>query len=279
MIVPVCTARNNGMAYLFWSWILRNNGAFTAWLDGSYLGSSRGMNDYDSLALSYKGSNIKPDKQYSILPTVLHMAGDLNGKTVLDLGCGSGFFTLELAKAGASIVCGVDNSPQQIKLAREFSAHSAIEYRVGDIFTQCGGPVDVVNAPFVPNYARTVPILKHFFSLIFDSINEDGKAVFVIDLPNGKSLKRFGATKTLLGPLRDETRIQIELFNEERSICNLTGVYYTPKTIEVLLKEVGFQRVCWHYPSVSSEGIDRYGVDFWRGYTEDSELGYIVAHK
>lgn len=279
MIVPISTTRNNGLAYLFWSWVLRNNGSFTAWLDGSHLGPSREMNDYDLLALGYKSSNVKPDKQYAILPTVLQMVGDLEGKTVVDLGCGSGFFTLELAKAGAAAVCGVDNSHQQIKLARELSAHPAIEYRVGDIFTQHGGPVDVINAPFVPNYARTIPILKHFFSLIFDSINKDGKAIFVVDLPNGKCLKRFGAMKTLLGTPRDETKIQIELFNEEKSICTLFGVYFTPQTIEVLLKEVGFRSVCWQQPIVSSEGIERYGADFWRGYTEDPELGYIVAYK
>lgn len=278
MIIPITTTRNNGISYLLWSWVLRNNGAFCAWLDGVYLGSSRGMNDYDALALSYKSSNVKPDKQYSILPTVMQMAGDLSGKIVVDLGCGSGFFTQAFANAGAITVCGVDNAPQQIALAEEVAAHPAINYRVGDIFTQIGGPVDVVNAPFVANYARTVPILKHFFSLVFDSLTTDGKAIFVIDLPNGKCLKRFGAMKTLCGPLRDETKIEIELFNEERSICTLSGVYFTPETVERLLREVGFKRIQWHQPIVSSEGIDQYGADFWDGYTEDSELGYVVAY-
>ena len=278
MIVPITTTRNNGLGYLLWSWVLRNNGAFCAWLDGSYLGPSRGLNDYDALASSYKSSNVKPDKQYSILPTVLQMAGTLEGKSVADLGCGAGFFTLPFANAGAAAVCGVDNSSHQIALAEEFSAHPAISYRVGDIFTRVGGPVDVINAPFVANYARTVPILKHFFSLVFDSITTDGKAIFVIDLPNGKSLKRFGAVKTLCGPKRDETKISIELFNEERSICTLWGVYFTPETVERLLMEVGFKRVQWHQPIVSSEGINQYGADFWNGYTEDPELGYVVAY-
>lgn len=279
MVVPICTTRNNGIAYLFWSWILRNNGAFVAWLDGSYLGPSRGMNDYDSLASSYKGSDAKPDKQYSILPTVLGLAGDLKGKTALDVGCGSGFFTLHLAQGGASMVCGVDNSPMQIHLAKEGSSHPAIKYCVGDIFTQHCDPVDIVVAPFVANYARTIPVLKHFCELVFRSVAEGGKAVFVIDLPNGKSLKRFGAVKTLLGQPSDEARIQIELFNEERSICTLFGVYYTPQTIEVLLREAGFQQVSWHTPIVCNEGVQRFGADFWKGYVDNPELGYLVAYK
>jgi len=50
-------------------------------------------NDYSTLAHSYQKTDAKPDKKYSILPTVLMIAGDSSGKTVLDLGCGSGFFT------------------------------------------------------------------------------------------------------------------------------------------------------------------------------------------
>jgi SAM-dependent methyltransferase len=275
----VCTARNNGIAYLLWSWLLRNNGAFTSWLDGFYFGSSRGMNDYEVLASSYKGSNVKPDKQYSILPMIMNMVGDCKGKTVIDLGCGAGFFTLPIAEAGASVVCGVDNSVAQIRLAEKISAHPSIHYRVGDIFTQHGGPADIITAPFVANYARTLPILGHFFGLMFASLREGGKAVFVIDLPNGRSLKRFGATKTFDGPVADEVSIRINLFNEDKRICTLSGVYYTPQTIEALLRKSGFRSVQWHKPIISEEGIEKMSPDFWKGYLNDPELGYLTALK
>lgn len=275
----VCTTRNNALAYLLWRWIFSSFGGFVTWLDHFYSGSTRGMNDYDALALSYKKSNIKPDKQYSILPTVLKMVGDCKGKSVLDLGCGAGFFTLPFAEVGAGAVCGVDSSLAQIELAKRVSPHRVITYRVGDIFTQYGGLVDLVNAPFVVNYARTIPILKHFFELVFKSLRDGGKAVFVIDLPNGKSLKSFGAVKAFQGSQADETRIRIDLFNEEKKICSLVGVYYTPRTIETLLLDVGFQKVCWHEPLVSDEGIQALGSDFWKGYVDDPELGYLTAEK
>jgi predicted RNA methylase len=38
---------------------------------------------------AYQQTDEKPDKLYSHLPTVLEIAGDLRGQTVLDLGCGS----------------------------------------------------------------------------------------------------------------------------------------------------------------------------------------------
>lgn len=276
----ICVTHNNALAYLFWRWVFRKFDGFVCWLDQFYFGSTRGLNDYDKLARKYTKSNIKPDKHYSILPTVLNVVGDCEGKSVIDLGCGSGFFTLQLAQSGASSVLGVDNSLAQIELARKNSTNPNIAYCVGDIFTQHSGiPVDIVNAPFVVNYARTVPILRHFFALIFRSLKEGGKVVFVIDLPNGKNLKRFGAKKTLDGKCVDETRILIDLFNENERICTLTGIYYTPETVERLLLDVGFQKVTWCKPIITKEGLSKYGSEFWEGYAQDPELGYIVAEK
>jgi SAM-dependent methyltransferase len=267
------------LGYLFWRWILRQKGGRVSELDAFFFGTSRGMNDYDELAKSYKRSNAKPDKLYSILPTVLGIVGDCTGKTAIDIGCGSGFFTLALARQGAAVVCGVDNSASQIRLAKEVSPHPSIEYVVGDTFVQRGGPTGIITAPFVVNYARTTPILQHFFELTYASLKNGGKAVFVIDLPNGKSLKRFGAMKSLLGPPVDETWIQIDLFNEEQKICELTAVYYTPATIERLLKNSGFKNIRWHKPVVSPEGISALGAEFWNGYLDDPELGYLSAEK
>ncbi len=196
------------------------------------------------------------------------------------LFCGSGFFTLQLAQSGALSVLGVDNSIAQIELARKNSINPNTSYCVGDIFTQYSGiPVDIITAPFVVNYARTVPILKHFFSLIFKSLKEGGKAVLVIDLPNGKNLKRFGAIKTLNGKSVDETRISIDLFNDNERICTLTGIYYKPDTVERLLLDVGFHRVTWCTPVITKEGLNKYGSKFWEGYIQDPELGYVIAYK
>jgi cyclopropane fatty-acyl-phospholipid synthase-like methyltransferase len=67
---------------------------------------------------AYQQTDEKPDKLYSHLPTVLEIAGDLRGQTVLDLGCGSGFYTRKYVKMGAGQVIGIDNSPEQLDIAR-----------------------------------------------------------------------------------------------------------------------------------------------------------------
>ncbi len=275
----VCTARNNGIAYLLWRWLLRNNGKFVSWLDAFYFGASRGMNNYDLLAAKYKKTNVKPDKQYSILPTVLRLVGNCQGKIVVDVGCGGGFFTVPLAELGASIVYGIDNSSAQIELAKTVSPHPAVRYVQSDAFVDSMPAADIMVAPFVMNYARTLPVLHHFFKLIYHRLNEGGKLILVVDLPNGKNLKRFGAVKRLLGPPKDETPIHIDLYNGEMPICTLRGIYYTPTTIEQLLREVGFRAINWYTPIVSAEGIHAMGKSYWEGYTADPELGYLVAEK
>lgn len=43
----------------------------------------------------------------------------LNGKTIIDFGCGSGILGVAAAKLGATIVYGIDNDPQAIIASRE----------------------------------------------------------------------------------------------------------------------------------------------------------------
>jgi SAM-dependent methyltransferase len=56
---------------------------------------------------------------YERLEWVLRSAGAVKGKTVCDLGCGSGRFITEFAKRGVDRVVGVDIAPRMIELATE----------------------------------------------------------------------------------------------------------------------------------------------------------------
>jgi 2-polyprenyl-3-methyl-5-hydroxy-6-metoxy-1,4-benzoquinol methylase len=66
-------------------------------------------------------------------PAVMRACGDVKGLRVLDLGCGQGYFSRLLVRAGAK-VCAVDISEQQIANAmkHEQAEPLGIEYRVSD---------------------------------------------------------------------------------------------------------------------------------------------------
>src|SRR5690349_23181339 len=43
---------------------------------------------------------------------------DLSGKSVLDIGCNAGFYSLEMKRRGASRVVGIDSDPRYLAQAR-----------------------------------------------------------------------------------------------------------------------------------------------------------------
>lgn len=77
-----------------------------------------------------------------------HLLGDVCGKTVLDLGCGSGQDLVPLVKRGATVI-GIDISPDLIKIARKRAASYGISPRmeVGSAY-ETGLPGESVDVVF-----------------------------------------------------------------------------------------------------------------------------------
>jgi cyclopropane fatty-acyl-phospholipid synthase-like methyltransferase len=63
---------------------------------------------------------------YGRFDWVMRKSGDVTGKTICDIGCGSGRFVASLAKRGASHVMGVDVAPEMLKLARELVKNEGV---------------------------------------------------------------------------------------------------------------------------------------------------------
>ena len=61
--------------------------------------------------------------------------GDARGKTLLDVGCGSGPYAVEAARRGSKRVLGIDMAPGMIELAKarakDFGVEHICEFRVG----------------------------------------------------------------------------------------------------------------------------------------------------
>lgn len=59
--------------------------------------------------------------------TFLELA-DLRGKCILDVGCGSGRYSIECAKRGAAYVLGVDISSEMINIAKRLAVKNSVQH-------------------------------------------------------------------------------------------------------------------------------------------------------
>ena len=80
-----------------------------------------------------------------------HQFGDIQDKKIVDLGCGTGIFSVGAAIAGAKKVFGIDVDENVIQIAREYAEENnlEIEFRVKDVKdveTKCD--TVLMNPPF-----------------------------------------------------------------------------------------------------------------------------------
>ncbi len=88
----------------------------------------------------------------------------LNGKSVLDVGAGSGVLAIAAARLGAASVTGIDNDPDAIQSARENLAlnppAACVRFNVADLTTDALPAADVVTANLTGALlARAAPAL------------------------------------------------------------------------------------------------------------------------
>jgi SAM-dependent methyltransferase len=86
------------------------------------------------------------------------LCGDISGERVLDLGCGTGRYSVESALRGAERVVGIDFAPAMVAFAREAAAAAGVgdrcEFLCGDVHVVPEDTFDVVLALGLFDYIR-----------------------------------------------------------------------------------------------------------------------------
>jgi ubiquinone/menaquinone biosynthesis C-methylase UbiE len=74
---------------------------------------------------------------YQRFDWVMERAGDVRGKRICDIGCGTGRFVAEFARRGAGHITGVDVAPEMIRMSKELVAKEGVagpcEFFVSDV--------------------------------------------------------------------------------------------------------------------------------------------------
>jgi toxoflavin synthase len=238
------------------------------------------LNNYNIILEKYNKVHVKPDKKFSMVPTILSLAKPIKNKIVVDVGCGDGFYTFIFSK-DAKKVFGIDNSKEQIELAKN-SKQTNVEFILGDMSKMDFPKSDMINAPYVLGYLKTKKDLIILFTKFYKSLNPSGKVIGLIDAP--KSLihnnQKFGSIKRVKGnELREGENIEINLYDSNKKIVTLHAYYHTKEIIYDSLRQAGFSKIMWHKPIISRQGIDKYGKKFWEEYLENCDIAYFTAKK
>ena len=239
--------------------------------------------NYDFSSI-YNETNDKPDKRYSTLPTLVKELSPA-GLTVLDLGCGSGFYSHAYACAKASKVIGIDNSAAQIELANKLNKISTpvfmnLSFQLADIFSFQFPNCDRISAPYIFNYAESVKQLESLFKELRKSLSPNGKIVFTLETVGQNGMAgngRWGVVKQVKGPLRDQCEVEVKLYSKDKYLCTVINRYWSPETIQRLLVEANFKSITRVRPIISGEGLQVFPKEFWQGYFENCGLIYFQA--
>ena len=115
------------------------------------------------------------------------------GGRALDLACGTGSLTRDLAKKVGpdGYVLGIDFSQEMLRAAQSRPA-SNVEYRLGDATDLKDVPSDSFDAATIAYGARNIPDLDALFSEMARALKPDGVAVCLeIARPTGRISSRF----------------------------------------------------------------------------------------
>ncbi|WP_417701252.1 class I SAM-dependent methyltransferase [Pseudomonas sp.] len=206
--------------------------------------------------------------------TLMHMAGDVKGQSVLDLACGYGYFGRELLEKEASRVVGVDISEKMIDLARKKSSENgdAIEFHVRNVCNmESFGKFDMVMAAWLFNYADSLDDMRKMFKTVVNNLKPSGRLVaYTVEpdfqLANG-NFTRYGVNVLTEEPWAEGFRHQAEFVTIPPS--PFTFFRWRREDYEAVMVDAGLRDVHWQKPLLLESDIKRYTPGFWDRFQDN----------
>lgn len=158
-------------------------------------------------------------KRTEVVKNILARHG-IQGKQVLDLGCGSGEVSLEAAQMGARVV-GLDIVEGMVEIAREQARRMGLsemtEFRVADVVNE-----DIPHA----DVTMMVAVIEYYKDLdtIFKKIAASTRELFVVVDAGGKPWRKY--TRYVLARLK-----------------KFRVYYHSPDDVSAVASSVGFEEI------------------------------------
>jgi ubiquinone/menaquinone biosynthesis C-methylase UbiE len=243
--------------------------------------------DYDPIAEQYREAKQHPWRTHIEAYTLDALLPDPNGKAVLDIACGEGYYTRRVRRRGAERVVGVDLSAGMIELAQrqEAAAPLGVDYRVGDGKRLAfGAEFDLVFAAFFLNYAHDRRELQEMCDSIARCLKPGGRFLTVnsspmLDFDPARSYRQYGFEAKVAGPLVEGAPIIWQVFLDDGGVFEIENYFLDRQIHEDAFRAAGFSEINWRPPRLSPEGEAQFGRDFWKPFLDHPTVAFIDCVK
>lgn len=222
-----------------------------------------------------------PIEEYSILK----LLGDVRGRSVLEVACGTGHYTRALLRHGAARVLGVDLSEEMLRVAREEEILRPLgaAYQVQDAAVMTLGEVfDDVLAVYLLHYAATRAQLDGMCRSIAHHLAPGGRFItFAInpDVPSDPAYYGpFGVRMEITAEPADGQELQFALWLGDAWSAGITAYRWSWDTLQASLREAGLVDVRVVPLSVAPGAGEREDAQ-WRPYVDRPHCILIEATK
>lgn len=115
-------------------------------------------------------------------PALRALLPELRGRSVVDLGCGYGWFSRWAREQGAARVLGLDVSEKMLARARELTSDAAIDYRAADLET-LGLPATSFDLAYSSLALHYIVDAAAMVATIYRALVPGGRLVFSTEHP------------------------------------------------------------------------------------------------
>jgi len=223
---------------------------------------------YEEIGRKYNDVKSNPIVKYVEVPTFISMLSELKGAKVLDLACGSGFYSRLLRDLGAESVTGADLSSTMIAAAKyeEQLRPLGINYLVMDVTTMPAlGLFDIVTAVWLLLYAPTEASLQAMCRNIANNLKNGGRFLTIVPNPNfitGRGdMEAYLLRAETLNPGEDIQRVRLDFLQSDTFSIEYTQ--WSFNFYEKALRHAGFESIEWIPMQIAEQGLTQMGEDFW----------------
>ncbi|MFF6981996.1 class I SAM-dependent methyltransferase [Streptomyces sp. NPDC008343] len=229
------------------------------------------VQQYDQIGEAFEGFKSLPLTRYGEVPSFLGLVGEVSGRSILDLACGTGFYSREFKRRGATDVLGVDISVEMIAAARDFEQREplGVRYEVGDVaeLRPFDRRFDIAVGVQCLNYAEDIAAMERMCRNIHRSLVPGGEFFVFAQKPDYRfdcpSLEKYGFRCEPTGEERETgPGVRVTALLDPQPV-SIVATAPRREVYEHCLQAAGFSEVEWLPLQVAEAGVREFGEDFW----------------